>query len=62
MKQQQKFKVAENESIQDCLQRMREAGYSPIKRYEKPVFKENEDGSHEVFKQEIEFVGKLIEQ
>ncbi|WP_436861150.1 NETI motif-containing protein [Staphylococcus caeli] len=62
MKQQQKFKVAENESVQDCLQRMREAGYSPIKRYEKPVFKENEDGSLEVLKQDIEFVGKLIEQ
>ena len=61
MKKQQKFKVEENESIQDCLQRMREAGYTPVKRYEKPVYKENNDGSVEVLRQEIEFVGKLQE-
>ncbi|MDH9161513.1 NETI motif-containing protein [Staphylococcus casei] len=61
MKKQQKFKVEENESIQDCLQRMREAGYTPVKRYEKPVYKENKDGSVEVLRQEIEFVGKLQE-
>ncbi|MBU0439155.1 NETI motif-containing protein [Staphylococcus succinus] len=61
MKKQQKFKVEENESIQDCLQRMREAGYTPVKRYEKPVYRENKDGSVEVLRQEIEFVGKLQE-
>ncbi|HLR18678.1 MAG TPA: NETI motif-containing protein [Staphylococcus sp.] len=61
MKKQQKFKVEENETIQDCLERMREAGYTPVKRYEKPVYKENKDGSLEVLKQEIEFVGKLQE-
>ncbi|PTI43690.1 NETI motif-containing protein [Staphylococcus succinus] len=61
MKKQQKFKVEENESIQDCLERMREAGYTPVKRYEKPVYKENKDGSVEVLRQEIEFVGKLQE-
>lgn len=31
MKKQQKFKVEENETIQACLQRMRDAGYMPIK-------------------------------
>ncbi|MCE5131785.1 NETI motif-containing protein [Staphylococcus saprophyticus] len=62
MKKQQKFKVADNETIQDCLQRMREAGYEPVKRFEKPIYKENKDGSLEVLKQEIEFVGKMIEQ
>ncbi|KRG08834.1 NETI motif-containing protein [Staphylococcus sp. NAM3COL9] len=61
MKKQQKFKVEERESIQDCLGRMREAGYTPVKRFEKPVYKENKDGSLEVLKQEIEFVGKLQE-
>ena len=61
MKKQQKFKVEEHESIQDCLNRMREAGYTPVKRFEKPVYKENKDGSVEVLKQEIEFVGKLQE-
>ena len=58
---QQKFKVEENESIQDCLQRMREAGYMPVKRFEKPVYKENKDGSVEVLRQDIEFVGRLME-
>ncbi|MCM3073441.1 NETI motif-containing protein [Staphylococcus equorum] len=61
MKKQQKFKVEEHESIQDCLGRMRAAGYTPVKRFEKPVYKENKDGSVEVLKQEIEFVGKLQE-
>ncbi|MEB6062022.1 NETI motif-containing protein [Staphylococcus pseudoxylosus] len=59
MKKQQKFKVEENETIQDCLQRMRDAGYTPVKRFEKPLYKENEDGTFEVYKQEIEFVGKI---
>jgi hypothetical protein len=61
MKKQQKFQVAENETIQDCLQRMREQGYMPVKRFEKPVYKEDNNGKIEVLKQEIEFVGKLIE-
>lgn len=61
MKKQQKFKVEENETIQDCLQRMREAGYMPVKRFEKPVYKENKDGSVEVLRQDIEFVGRLME-
>lgn len=62
MKKQQKFKVEDNETIQDCLQRMREAGYTPVKRFEKPIYKENKDGRLEILKQEIEFVGKMIEQ
>ncbi|MBF7016672.1 NETI motif-containing protein [Staphylococcus durrellii] len=61
MKKQQKFQVADNETIQDCLQRMKELGYMPIKRFEKPVYKENSNGDIEVLRQDIEFVGKLIE-
>lgn len=61
MKKQQKFTVEAHETIEQCLQRMREAGYMPVKRLEKPVYKENEDGSVEVLKQNIEFVGKIIE-
>lgn len=61
MKKQQKFKVEENETIQDCLQRMRDAGYTPVKRFEKPLYKENEDGTFEVYKQEIEIVGKILQ-
>ena len=40
---------------------MREAGYMPVKRFEKPVYKENKDGSVEVLRQDIEFVGRLME-
>lgn len=55
-----KFQVEENETIQDCLARMKAAGYMPVKRFEKPVFKENKDGSVEVLKQEIIFTGKKL--
>ncbi|KRG11629.1 NETI motif-containing protein [Lederbergia galactosidilytica] len=34
------FEVLENESIEECLQRMEKEGYTPIKRSEKPIFKE----------------------
>ncbi|QJI70550.1 NETI motif-containing protein [Staphylococcus haemolyticus] len=30
-----KFKVNENETISECLTRMREEGYMPVKRIEK---------------------------
>ena len=30
---QMKFEVREDETIQDCLKRMREAGYMPVKRF-----------------------------
>ena len=59
---QMKFEVIEDETIQDCLQRMREAGYMPVKRFEKPVYRENKDGSIEVERQFIQFVGKKIEE
>ncbi|GEP79527.1 NETI motif-containing protein [Staphylococcus carnosus] len=57
-----KFEVREDETIQDCLQRMREAGYMPVKRFEKPVYRENKDGSIEVERQFIQFGGKKIEE
>ncbi len=55
-----KFKVEADETIQDCLTRMRAAGYMPVKRFEKPVFKENANGEIEVLRQEIEFTGKKM--
>ncbi len=55
-----KFKVEVDETIQDCLARMRAAGYMPVKRFEKPVFKENANGEIEVLRQEIEFTGKKM--
>ena len=37
-----KFKVNENETISECLTRMREEGYMPVKRIEKPIYTEDE--------------------
>ncbi|WP_026695306.1 NETI motif-containing protein [Peribacillus kribbensis] len=34
------FEVEENETISGCLDRMKSQGYTPVKRVEKPVFKE----------------------
>lgn len=55
-----KYKVNDNETIADCLQRMKVDGYMPTRRIEKPIYKENKDGSLEVLKQDIIFIGKKI--
>ncbi|MDU4602221.1 MAG: NETI motif-containing protein, partial [Staphylococcus warneri] len=34
--------------------------YMPTRRIEKPIYKENKDGSLEVLKQDIIFIGKKI--
>lgn len=56
-----KFEVQDNETLQDCLARMKAEGYMPVKRMEKPVFYE-ENGKVEVLKQQIIFVGKKIDE
>ncbi|MEB6613280.1 NETI motif-containing protein [Staphylococcus pasteuri] len=55
-----KFKVNDNETIADCLKRMKDEGYMPTRRIEKPIYKENKDGSLEVLKQDIIFIGNKI--
>lgn len=55
-----KYKVNDNETIAVCLQRMKDDGYMPTRRIEKPIYKENNDGSLEVLKQDIIFIGKKI--
>ncbi|MFD1708238.1 NETI motif-containing protein [Siminovitchia sediminis] len=40
MSSKKKFTVKENENIQDCLARMEQEGYTPVRRIEKPVFME----------------------
>ena len=35
-----KFEVMENETIDACLERIKQEGYMPVKRTEKPIFKE----------------------
>lgn len=34
------FEVLENETIADCLARMEKEGFRPVRRIEKPVFRE----------------------
>ncbi|WP_019243718.1 MULTISPECIES: NETI motif-containing protein [Bacillus] len=40
MAAKKKFEVEEYETIDACLDRMKLEGYMPIKRIEKPIFKE----------------------
>lgn len=56
-----KFKVQNNETIAQCLERMKQEGYMPVRRMEKPVYQEKPDGTIEVLQQEIIFVGKKIQ-
>lgn len=61
MKQQQWFEVEENETIEQCLQRMKKQGYMPIGRKEEPIFHiVNGEPTH--LRQKIQFKGILIEE
>lgn len=35
-----KFEVLETETISECLDRIQKEGYTPVRRIEKPIFKE----------------------
>jgi hypothetical protein len=64
MKKKEIFEVAEGESIDACLERIKEAGYYPVKRTEKPIFEEKvHDGKvqYEPIKRKIVFEAKLLE-
>jgi len=57
-----KFEVYDNETISDCLDRMAQEGYQPIRRIEEPIFIEEVVGNkviQKVLKQKIIFEGKL---
>ncbi|RLQ90660.1 NETI motif-containing protein [Falsibacillus albus] len=57
------FEVQDNESISDCLDRMQNEGYQPVRRMEKPVFKEvKQNGKVEYVPagQKIVFEGKIL--
>ncbi|MFF3103307.1 NETI motif-containing protein [Viridibacillus arvi] len=59
-KKQVWFEVEENETIDACLQRMKEAGYMPISRKEEPLF-EMKEGNPVPIRQIIRFKGMLCE-
>jgi hypothetical protein len=59
------FEVQENETIEQCLDRINKQGYTPIRRMEKPIFQEIMDGNEKTYKpvgRQITFEAKLIEQ
>ncbi|MFB7140786.1 MULTISPECIES: NETI motif-containing protein [unclassified Bacillus (in: firmicutes)] len=51
-----KFEVFENETINDCIERMQKEGYTPVKRMEVPIFSEQMVNG----KVEIEPTGRRI--
>ncbi|UOQ84398.1 NETI motif-containing protein [Gracilibacillus salinarum] len=53
-----KFSVEEGETIEACLERIRQAGYEPTRRVEQPVFTE-ENGQPVPTGRTIEFDAKL---
>jgi hypothetical protein len=58
------FEVEENESIADCLERMKKAGYMPVRRTEKPIFQEVKNGDETIYQpvgRQIVFEAKLIQ-
>ncbi|TMU84780.1 NETI motif-containing protein [Bacillus sp. BHET2] len=59
------FEVQDKETIADCLDRMKEMGYTPVRRMEKPVFEEQKEGKKTEYvpiRQAIVFEGKKIEE
>jgi hypothetical protein len=63
-KKKMEFEVNENESIEECLDRIKKAGYMPIRRTEKPIFQEVKNGNetkYEPVGRQIVFEAKLIE-
>ncbi|WHY86726.1 NETI motif-containing protein [Neobacillus novalis] len=63
-KKKMQFEVAENESIDDCLNRMKQQGYVPVRRTEKPIFQEVKKGNETIYEpvsRQIVFEAKLIE-
>lgn len=58
------FEVAENESIDDCLNRMKQQGYVPVRRTEKPIFQEVKKDNETIYEpvgRQIVFEAKLVE-
>ncbi|MBL4952303.1 NETI motif-containing protein [Neobacillus sp. OS1-32] len=58
-----KFEVREYESIDECLNRMKQEGYVPVRRIEKPIFQEIKKGNEAIYEpvgRQIVFEAKLI--
>ncbi|WP_133582237.1 NETI motif-containing protein [Aureibacillus halotolerans] len=54
----------ENESLADCLDRMKKEGYQVVKRFEKPVFQEVKSGGNTTIQpigRQVFFEGRRID-
>jgi hypothetical protein len=63
-KKKMEFEVQENESIADCLERIKKAGYMPTRRTEKPIFQEVKSGNetnYEPIGRQIVFEAKIMD-
>ncbi|PAE23603.1 NETI motif-containing protein [Bacillus sp. 7894-2] len=63
-KNKMSFEVQENETIDQCLERIKKAGYIPVRRTEKPIFKEVKTGGkvdYEPAGRQIVFEAKRVE-
>ena len=63
-KRKETFEVREGETIDACLDRIKAAGYFPVRRKEEPIFAERmENGKphYEPIERKIIFEAKLIE-
>lgn len=59
------FEVQENETIDQCLDRIKQAGYTPMRRMEKPIFQEVKKGNsvdYEPIGRQIIFEATAIEE
>lgn len=59
-----KFEVQENETISECLDRIKAEGYVPTSRMEKPLFEEVKEAGETVYKpigRKIVFEAKLLD-
>jgi hypothetical protein len=63
-KKRMQFEVQENESIEGCLNRMKQQGYFPVRRTEKPIFQEIKNGKETIYEpigRQIVFEAAIIE-
>lgn len=59
------FEVQENETIEECLERIKNQGYSPTRRTEKPIFQEVIKGSETAYDpvgRQIIFEARVIDK
>lgn len=60
----QRFTLLDNESIEQCLERMNKDGYTPVRRMEEPIFHEIVKNGEKIIEpcgRKIIFDGILLE-